>query len=226
LQLFAGGNYNLQSSKPTQIFGVAFHADPKVNGLNPAVMAVHRAKSSCKYTLAIFTLFGRTMNKFVIAGIDEAMFEGSLKRSRIIGGKYMGEPGLGNAYEMQDFGLVSIAYSSLRIEAGPGATLIQNDLTGYLTYPYVNRLGVSPYLGFTWTEFSDLIFNPANYQLDDPRQDYWEIKVGGKFPIRHGEIHQPMYHIGIPQAIPLVNMRLNAAFDNHGGVKFKSSFWF
>jgi hypothetical protein len=217
-RLFGGGNYNLDLEKPTWIAGISCVADVRSNGLNPAFTVIHRNKPDAKYTLGMLTLWGRTLNEDVTAAIDEAFLQGSMKRSRVIGGKYMGEPGLSNAHEMQDFGKVSIAYSSLDLKAGTEATLISQEVSGYLTCPRNFGRLANPYLGITWTKFTDLIYDPVIHRLNDPAQEYWEFKTGVKVRFRTIEDSRHRNQLGY--------CRLSLAVDTNGGYRLKSSLWF
>lgn len=216
--LLGAVNYNFHNDEPSWVMG--FSHDIKMTGdfWNPGLMAVHRIKPGSHYTLCIFTLGGRALNEQVNYVLHEAFVRGAWKRSRIIGGRYMGTVGISSAYEQQDFGIISLAYSGLSIKASNQAELTQYDLTGYCTYPGHFGPLVRPYLGLTWADFSDLVFDPATHSLQAPNQNYWEFKVGGK--IRLSE------HPGPPHRAQLGYLRVNLALDNRGGVRFKTSFWF
>lgn len=207
--LIGGGNYNTDLKKMSWIAGFSNSINFLNRGLNPGIVAIHRVKPDSRYSLAIFTLHGYALNQMVNQVIHEAFFRGSFKRSRIIGGRYMGDPGLGSAHEQVDFATFSVAFSSLSVNIDDNTELMHYDVTSYLSYPgnfgKINR----PYIGLTWTRFSDLIYDFRTHSLYDPKQQLWEIKFGGKLKF-HG----------------LPDVRINLVVDNTGGIDIKNSVWF
>lgn len=206
--LIGGTNYNPNLKKMSWVGGFSHSVNFRDSGINPGLMAIHRIKPNSRYTLAILTLDGKALNQSVNQVIHEAFFRGSFKRSRIIGGRYMGDMVLGSAHEQVDFGTVSIAFSALSVDVGSDSQLMQNDVTGYFSYPGTLGPLTRPYLGFTWAKFSDLIYNPMIHSLDDPEQEYFQLKMGAKIKM-NGR-----------------NLRINLTLDDNGGAAIKSSWWF
>jgi hypothetical protein len=204
--LIGGANLNpSDGGKVTWLGGVSHSIDYRASGLNPGLVAIHRIKPKSRYSLAIFTLGGKALGDPVNWAIHEAFFRGMFKRSRIIGGRYMGDPGLGSAHEMVDFGIFVVALSSLSIDISQDTELMHYDVSTSLSYPgnwgSLNR----PYVGFTWAEYSDLVYDYQTHQLDDPRREYWQIKLGARIKVAEHD------------------MRFTLGLDNNGGITVKTT---
>ena len=204
--LIGGANINpSDDGKVTWLGGISHSIDYRANGFNPGLVAVLRVKDQSRYSLTIFTLGGKALGSPVTLVIDQALALGMFKRSRIIGGRYMGDPGLGSAHETVDFGVFVVAISSLSIDVSQDTELMHNDVSAYLSYPdnwgSLNR----PYMGFTWAEDSDLIYDYQTHQLGDPRREYWQIKLGARVKVAEHD------------------MRFSLGFDNNGGITVKTT---
>ncbi len=216
LQGFAGANVNWDTGKPTWTAGLSRYASLNAMGANPAVHVSLRHKPGTDYALAMVTLYGRAINSYATSAIDEAFFLGGLKTSRIIGGRNFDTPGIGSSYPMQDFGNISIAASLLSVEAGTTARLISRDVSGYATLPGTIGPFTNPFIGVTWNEFSDLVYDPVLHQLNDPMQQYWVFKLGGK--LRLSDRQDPKNQRGY--------VRLGVEVTTRGSVLAKSTVWF
>ena len=216
VQGFVGANINGDIKQTTWNVGFSHYASLSDPGVNPAFLLSFRHKPESDYGLALFTLGGRSINSHVSSAIQEAFFRGGLKSSRIIGSRYFDTPGVGNSYQMQDFGLVSIAASLLSVQAGTTAKLVSRDVSGYGTYPGTIGPVMNPFIGVTWNEFSDLVYDPVQHRLDDPVQRYWIFKAGGK--VRLGERADSRNQLGY--------LRVGVEVNTHGSVLGKSTVWF
>jgi hypothetical protein len=216
-RLLAGANYNFTQEKPTWIMGLSHYTDRASQGINPALSVFYRIKPGSQYALGILSLWG-DFGKHATTAIHEASLRGGLKRTQIIAGRNMGDPGIGSAYDANDFGLITFAASLMSVEAGSDATLVENDLTCYATYPH-SALGiVRPYIGATWVKSSDLIYNPVRHTLDDPEQSLFEMKVGGKFRVGKTQENDPSFEQGF--------MRAELVVNNAGGASIEFQHWF
>lgn len=223
VQGLVGGNINWSTGKPTWILGFSRYAlvdtSAKHNmqlGVNPAAHLSFRHKPGTDYALAMLALWGQSINRNATFGINEAFLIGAFKTSRIIGGRNFDTPGIGSSYQMQDYGRVSIAASWLNVQAGTTAQLISRDVSGYATYPGSIGPVVNPFIGVTWTEFSDLVYDPVQHRLDDPVQRYWIFKAGGK--IRLADRADKRNQLGY--------LRLGVEVNTHGAVQGKGTVWF
>lgn len=217
IDAFGGGNYCLDDERFVWVGGLSLNANVRGNGIQPSVLIAHRQRPDSRYTLAIATLWGRTLHPQVTRAIHEAFFRGGLKETRVIGGRYMGDPGLGSEHEMVDFGSFAIALSNLEVDAGD-ATLLERDVTAYGTLPWTLGPLMNPVLGVTYGEFSDLIFNPAIHGMDDPDQRYWEFKLGIKVLTDLDHAHDTLREAGFA--------RVWLAIDNGGATRLKVTTWF
>lgn len=215
LDLFGAGNSG-EGQRPTWMGGLSLNADPRGEGAQPAVLLAYRRKPDTRYTLGIVSLWGRTLNPHVTRVIHEAFFRGGLKETRIIGGRYMGDPGLGSEHEFVDFGGLCVAVSDLAVDAG-SAKLLEREVTAYGTMPWASGRLANPTVGLTYGRFSDLVFNPQTHSMNDPVQEYGEVKLGLK--VRLGsDVPNPRRQSGYA--------RLWLAADNRGGVRLKGTSWF
>jgi len=215
-RLLAGANYNFTEAKPTWIFGASHHTNSGSSGVNPALSVFYRLKPNSRYALGILALWA-DFGQHATLGIHEAALRGGLKRTQIIAGRNMGDPGIGSAYDASDFGLITFAASLMSVDAGD-ATLIENDLTGYATYPG-SILGVArPYIGATWVESSDLIYDPSLHSLTDPEQSRTEFKLGAKIPVGTVNPDDRNYETGY--------LRVELVVNNIGGGSIKFQHWF
>ncbi len=217
LDLFGAGNYSPDDERFVWMGGLSFNADLHQQGIQPAGLLAHRRKPGTHYTLGIVTLLGRTLNSRVTRTIHEAFFRGGLKETRIIGGRYMGDPGLGKEHELVDFGGVAVAASNLEVAAG-SATLLEREVSAYGTLSWSRGPVANPSLGLTYGESSDLVFNPRTHTLDDPVRRYWEVKLALKLPLGAVDPQDHRRQGGYA--------RLWLAADNRGGVRFKATSWF
>ncbi len=218
LQLFSGANRNTSVGENTWNIGLSWTANTSKFGLNPAGFLHYREKPESKYFLGLFTLWGMALNEHVCTELHGVFFRGGLKQSRIVGNSNYDKPGVGDQHEMQDFGALSIAFSSLEVQAGADAVLMHNDISAYLTFRDDLGLITRPYLGMTWNEFSDLYYDPMQHSLQDPQQDSWEIKVGGKIPVSSIDVMDHSRELG--------HLRINVVWNTKTGSRFATSWWF
>lgn len=214
LHLLFGAGYNPTLEKPSWVFGLSRSIDFGSQGWNPGLMAVHRIKPGSQYTLAILTFGGHALNQHANVGMHEAFYQGLQQTSKIVGGKHMGRTGIGNQYEQRDFGTISLAWSRLMIDISDDVALMQNDFTGYATWPGQVGPIFRPYFGLTVAKFSDLIYDPMLHNLTDPEQDYVEFMLGGKIQLSQ----QYDKEQGC--------LRVNLYFRDTGQLGLKTSFWF
>lgn len=215
-QVLASGNYNVDTQKPTWTLGLSRYAALDRNGLNPALTLTYRIKPESWYGLGIFTLGGHAINRYACQEIQKAFFSGSFTHSRLVGNRNYDTPLIGSSYEAKDFGTLVVAVSVLSVNAGATAKLISRDVSWYATYPHAFGVLRDPYVGLTWNEFSDLVYDPEAHQLLDPQQRFWEFKAGWK--IRLHERKDRRNQLG--------QLRLSLVANTHGGWSAKTTTWF
>ena len=216
-RLLAGGNYNPVLSKPTWVFGASHYTDRNSFGVNPSLAAFWRIKPASTYGLCIVGLFGQ-FGEHPTTAIHDASIRGAAKDTRLIAGQSMGDPGVGSAYDTNDFGLIVFAVSMLSVDAGPEVTLVENDFTGYATYPREVGPIVRPYIGMTWVRSRDLVYEYALHQLTDPEQTRFELKIGGKFQAGTSLATDQNYELGF--------FRFELMVNNLGGGSISFQRWF
>lgn len=216
-RLLLGGNYNPVLEKTTWVVGASHHADRNATGISPAFAGFYRVKPSSRYALGILALWS-DFGKYPTTAIHDASIRGSLKRTRLIAGQSMGDPGIGSAHDTNDFGLVTFAVSLLTVDAGTDATLYERDFSSYMTHP--NTLGpiTRPYVGMTWVKSSDLVYNYALHQLTDPEQTRFELKIGGKFHVGTAYVKDDDYELGY--------LRCELMINSDGGGRIQIQRWF
>lgn len=216
VHVLLSGNYCPDSERPTWTLGFSRYASLGSGTFNPGVMVDWRKKPESSYTLFVLALGGTSLNTHASTNIHQAFFRGSLTRSRLVGNREHDTEVIGSSYEQKDFGWFTIAGSFLSLTVSDDVQLISRDVSTYVTDRHAYGLLRDPYLGITWTEFTDIVFSPAAHGLDDPMQRYWEFKAGVKLRL----------HERPDRANLLGELRVNAKVDTNGGWAFRSTTWF
>ncbi len=176
---FVGSAYNCETERAAWMTGYARIAKLRDRGINPAMLIALRQKPESFYTLGIATLWGRTINDYVAPGIFESFYRGSLNQSRVVRNRDFNTVGVGNAYDAQDFGRVSLTGTYMDIEAAE-TNMVAFEYALYGTWPGSFGSLTRPYLGLAYSGETDLIFDYRSFRMIDPDREWYTLYLGGK----------------------------------------------